>query len=203
MTRFRPLLLAAGLALAGVTHAVSSDPWTASIEYEAKNDFAGAAKVLQPYVKMTQPDEFALLRTGWLAWRAGNYNDAYYAYQAALRLNSASIDARLGLSLPLMAQQRWSAAEQALRDVLQIDPLNYTANTRLMAVLEGEQQWSDLLRLARGFQRRYPSDATTLVYLARASAALGQTAAARDAWQRVLQRYPGHGEAVERLKEYR
>jgi predicted Zn-dependent protease len=44
--------------------------------------------------------------------------------------------------------------------------------------------------------RRYPSDPSVLVYLARAEASRGNAAQARAAYAQVLERIPGHLEAL-------
>jgi len=196
----RPFLAVALLLLAAPVSA-ANDAWSASHTYEAKGDFASAAAVLQRLITTPQPDEFALLRYAWLHYRAGNYTESVRAYERALRINPASLDARLGLVLPLLAQHRWNQAEEVLRQTLKEDPWHYTTHTQLMQVEEALQQWVPLARHARELQRRYPSDATTLVYLARASRALNDHRTARDAYRRVLQRYPAHAEASDWLKQ--
>jgi len=123
----------------------------------------------------------------------------YKAYQQALEQNTRSFDARLGIALPLMAQKRWKEAKRYLQQVLAKSPLNYTANTRLMVCEEGLKQWQTLEKHASRLSSYYPSDATTLIYLARAYAWQGKKDMAAARYKRVLVRYPEHLEATRYL----
>ena len=86
------------------------------------------------------------------------------------------------------------------RKVIAVSPWDYTAHVRLMVCEEGEKRWQDLAQHAAEFSARFPSDATGLVYLARAEAWLGNVRRAQAAYVRVLARYPTHVEALSYLK---
>ena len=85
------------------------------------------------------------------------------------------------------------------QQALQTAPWNYYAHLRLMVAQEGQQQWQALLDHTTQLHQRYPSDATVLVYRARAQYWLGDKKAASDSYQQVLQRIPGHIEALQFL----
>ena len=151
--------------------------------------------------KKEKNNEFLFLRLGWLNYLRGSHNDSINNYQKALTLNDKSLDARLGLTLPLLAQQRWREAAKYAQQVLQSAPWNYYAHVRLMVAEEGLRQWQTLAKHADDVQRRYPSDATILVYLARANRWLNNTGDAKAAYREVLERVPGHIEALQYLEE--
>ncbi|MFQ5354901.1 MAG: tetratricopeptide repeat protein [Mariprofundaceae bacterium] len=177
----------------------NSSPWSSSYTLEAKGEYEKAAAVLVPLLGKGEDHEFARLRYGWLNYLQGNFNDSIKAYQQALEQNTRSFDARLGIALPLMAQKRWKEAMRYLKQVLAKSPLNYTANTRLMVCEEGLKQWQTLEKHASLFSSYYPSDATTLIYLARAYAWQGKKDLAAARYERVLVRYPEHLEATRYL----
>ena len=186
-----------------VASAWAQSPWTLSYEREAAGDYDGAVEALAPIVEARPEDDFAVLRRAWLRYLGGDYNASIREYRRALELNGRSLEAMLGLTLPLLAQQRWREAAAQAQTVLEIAPGNYYAHVRLMAAEEGLRQWSVLASHAADVSALYPSDATVLVYLARARAWQGNVAAARAAYERVLERIPGHEEAEAYLRDNR
>ncbi|MBI3393266.1 MAG: hypothetical protein HY039_08765 [Nitrospirae bacterium] len=180
--------------------ASGNDPWAQSYKLEQGGLYAQAAAVLDPLVARQPPHEFALLRHAWLNYLQGSHNEAVHKYTAALKVNPRSLDARLGLTLPLLAQQRWGEAAYHAKQVLAVSPWDYLANVRLMICEEGERKWEDLAKHAAEVALRYPADATVLVYLARAEAWLGHAGKAKTAYLQVLERIPGHVEATNFLK---
>ena len=175
------------------------DPWAESYRLESLTQYESAAKSIERIIKDNPKNEFAILRHGWLNYLRGAHNEAIRDYQKALDINPDSLDARLGLMLPLIAQQRWREVASQANKVLEVSPWNYYAHVRLMISEEGERKWDTLAKHARKVNQRYPSDATVLVYLARANDWLKNGKEARNAYGRVLRRVPGHIEATQYL----
>lgn len=171
------------------------DPWVESYRLEALGQYESAAESLDKLIKVNPRHEFAILRHGWLNYLHGAHNEALRDYQRALEINPESLDARLGLMLPLIAQQRWREVASHANKVLEVAPWNYYAHIRLMMSEEGERKWQTLAKHAKTVSQRYPSDASALVYLARANIWLKNDKAARHAYEQVLERVPGHIEA--------
>ena len=191
------------LCLGGGAHAQTNAAdgiWRESYTLEAAGKYAPASSVLDT-VPTSSPDyDFVLMRRGWLNYLQGRHNDAIRDYNLALAANPKSVEALLGITLPLMAQQRWREAAMAAKKVLAVSPWDYTAHVRLMVCEEGEKKWPDLAQHAGEFSARFPSDATALVYLARAEAWLGNVKRALAAYVRVRARLPTHVEAQTYLK---
>jgi len=188
------------LALAAVmipvsAYADSQGAWEKSYALETNGKYEKAAALIAPLMEKGREKELARLRYGWLNYLQGNFNDAIRAYKEALNYNPRSFDARLGVALPLMAQQRWNEATRYLQQVLAQSPHHYLANIRLMVCEEGLRKWDSLAKHAMTTAAYYPSDASSLVYLARAYAWQGKHELAREAYQGVLTRVPGHVEA--------
>jgi tetratricopeptide (TPR) repeat protein len=177
----------------------AADPWSESYRLEFLGQYGAAAQVLEPFLKQTPVNEFAVLRHGWLKYLEGNYNAAIRDYQTAININAESLDALLGMTLPLLAQQRWREAASFTGKALKIAPWNYYAHVRLMVAEEGQKQWKTLAKHAQQAVAHYPSDATFFVYLARAQAQLGKKQEARAAYRQVLERVPEHLEAMKFL----
>ena len=185
-----------GCVLWLVSHSsFAQEVWAESYRLELAGDYVAAARVLEPVLAADSDHEFALMRTAWLDYLSGNYNESIRGYRRALELNAESLETKLGLTLPLLAQQRWREAAGVAQEVLAVAPWNYYAHERLMVAEEGLRQWQRLAEHAAAVAVRYPSDATALVYLARAQAQRGLDAEARAAYTAVLERFPDHEEA--------
>jgi tetratricopeptide (TPR) repeat protein len=170
--------------------------WEASYRLEAAGQYADAVAVLQTAKTAKSEPELTAIRIAWLHYLQGKYNDAYQHYESALKINPDSMDARLGIVLPLLAQQRWRESEKYLKQVIEASPWNYIAHVRLMIAEEGQKKWDVLAKHAKEVSRRYPTDTTVLVYLARASYWSGDGDDAKEAYIKVLNRLPGHFEAT-------
>lgn len=186
------------LAYAGAISA-NEDPWQQSYSLEAKLDYAGAAMVLQPILKDNSKHEFALTRYAWLSYLQKEYNVSKDYYEKALAINPQSLDAQLGITLPLMAQGRWQEASNYAKKTLKIAPYQYYAHIRLMACEEALLEWNALLDHADKISHYYPADATILVYKARAASVKGKATIAVETYKAVLERSPGHLEAIRYL----
>ena len=190
------LLMCAGLP-AGAS-AQNDAIFANSYKLEAEKKYDAAAQAIAALANSGH--EFAQLRMGWLAYLQGKYNDSISAYNRLLQSNPNSIDGRLGVTLPLLAQQRWQDAAAQARHVLQLSPWDYTAHVRLMIAEEALKQWQALEQHAASVAAIYASDATSLVYLARARAWQRNVAGAKQAYAQVLERYPANEEARAYIK---
>ena len=169
--------------------------WQSSYQLEAAGKYTEAMAAIDG-VPANGPDaELKILRRGWLTYLPGRFDESIREYRLAIERNPKSVDARLGLTLPLLAAKRWREAEQAAQAALNIAPNNYTAMLRLVIALEAQQDWNMMLKIAATMAANYPSDASAYVYLARANAWLGKREEAVAAYTATLSRYPGHLEA--------
>ncbi len=173
--------------------------WNHSYQLETAGKYAEALNVIENV--SVSDAELAALRRGWLYYLQGSFSESIRHYRFAVERNSQSVEARLGLTLPLLAQKRWSEAEQNSKAALEISPNNYTALLRLAIALEGQRDWTALKKAGTVLVTRYPSDATAYVYLARANAWLYNRTEAVAAYRAVLSRSPGHLEAIAYLEK--
>ena len=188
------LTCASSLILYLVSTAVFADvdPWRESYRLEALYQYDAALSALN---NISSDNELALLRRGWLNYLKGSHSNAIDFYKKAISKNAKSLDARLGIILPLLAQQRWREAEQDAGKALEIAPWNSLAHIRLMQCEEALKQWSQLAKHAESVYQHYPTDATAWVFAARAYRKLGNNDAARRAYLKVLELIPDHVEA--------
>ena len=169
-----------------------ADPWRESHQLEKVYQYDAAINALKG---VSADNELVKLRRGWLNSLKGSHSKAIEHYKLAIKANQNSIDARLGILLPLLAQQRWHEAAQNANKVIEISPWNYYAHIRLMRTEEALKKWDKLAKHAAATNQRYPSDATVLVYLARANLMLDNKQAAINYYSKVLELIPDHFEA--------
>ena len=141
----------------------------------------------------TGTDDYLLhLRRGWLLYLNGRYADAVEAYQAAVSRAEASVEARLGMTLPLMALRRWPEAEQVCREVLNLAPGNYLGMSRLAYVLFSEGKFTEAEMAYRDVLEQYPADNDMRSGLGWSLLRQGRTDDATSAFSEVLRTVPGH-----------
>jgi tetratricopeptide (TPR) repeat protein len=193
------ILATLGLLLS--MNAAANPAWQQSYTLEASGNYAGAANEMTLVLQQSPTHELALMRRAWLRYLQAQYNAAIDDYKRVLIINTKSIDARLGLTLPLMAQLRWQEAAVEARKVIAVSNWNYTAHLHMLVCEEALQQWETLARHATELSAHYPSDASALVYLARAEAWQGHIELAKLAYGKVLELMPTHAEALAYLNQ--
>lgn len=91
-------------------------------------------KAIEPLLKIynTAKENYLItLRLGWLYYQKKDYPRSKDYYSEAIRLNPKSIDAKLGLTLPLSALNEWNKVKELYLDILKTNAMDYTANLRL------------------------------------------------------------------------
>lgn len=195
--KLHSLVVAIGIALALQSSLVSAQEavWQSSYQLEAAGKYTEALAAIEAVAANGPDAELKLLRRGWLYYLPGRFDESIREYRLAIERNPKSVDARLGLTLPLLAAKRWREAEQAAQAALSLAPNHYTALLRLVVALEAQHDWAIMTKAATTMVTSYPSDASAYVYLARANAWLGKRDEAVAAYSAALSRYPGHLEA--------
>ena len=82
------------------------------------------------------------LRLGWLSYLAGQYSDAVSYYSKAIKIRPLSIEARLGMTYPASAMGNWDNVITQYKEILKIDPNNYTANLKLGQIYYGRKNYT-------------------------------------------------------------
>jgi tetratricopeptide (TPR) repeat protein len=190
------LTAASAMLILSSTAALAQESvWANSYKLEGEKKFNEAISAIDS-VPANGPDaELKTLRRAWLYYSAGNYSESIREYRHGIERNSKSVDARLGVTLPLLAAKRWREAEQSARAVLDLAPNNYTALLRLTIALEAQSDWAAMHKTATTMVTAYPTDVTAYIYLARANLWLGKKSDGIAAYVAVLSRYPGQLEA--------
>ncbi len=132
------------------------------------------------------------LRRGWLLYLNGRYADSVEAYRAAVAEEGRSVEARTGMTLPLMALKRWSDAEAACDEILRIAPGNYLGLSRRAWVLFSAGRFGDAQAAYAAVLEQYPADNDMRAGLGWSMLRQGDRAGAQAAFEAVLHTVPGH-----------
>lgn len=174
--------------------------WSQSYLLESKQRYAEALEIIRPFTNNQQMAELARLREGWLLYLEGQYSEAIVSYSHALKLNPKSLDARLGLTLPLMAQNRWQEALQQSQLATHEASGNFTAQMRLLSCEYALKKWDLLTHHAEALTQQFSSESLPWLYLAYAQYYRGDLSAAHQSYQQVLVRDPNNVQAKKGLQ---
>ena len=171
-----------------------------SYEEEAKGNYQEAILVLMQASRAGDNSYLYHLRLGWLQYLMSKYIDSVNSYRKAAILNKDSIEAKLGLMLPLMAQGKWSDAEKVAKEILSLDPLSYLGNSRLAYIYYNLKQYKDAEASYRKVLSHYPGDIEMQVGLAWSLLKQDKKEAAEKAFGEILRYVPNHVSANAGMK---
>ncbi len=163
-----------------------------SYEEEAKGNYQEAILVLMQANRSGDNSYLYHLRLGWLQYLVTKYTDSVNSYRKAVILNKNSIEAKLGLMLPLMAQGKWSDAEKVAKEILSLDPLSYLGNSRMAYIYYNLKQYMDAEASYRKVLSYYPGDIEMQAGLAWSLLKQDKKEAADKAFGEILRYVPNH-----------
>lgn len=171
-----------------------------SYDEEGKGNYKEAILILIQAERLEEKSYLFHLRLGWLYYLAKQFSDSANAYQKAIRLHKDSIEARLGLMLPLMAQGRWPEAEKVAKEILQIDRASYLANSRLAYIYYNMKSFKEAEIYYRKVLQGYPGDVEMQAGLAWSLLKQDKRDEAEKVFGEILKVAPNHVSANVGLK---
>jgi tetratricopeptide (TPR) repeat protein len=190
-TAFATLSLLALVGVALPSHAASvADLYRQSYRLEAEGKAAPALSAMESIKSKAGASYFVSARIAWLSYLSGRYDESVNAYRAAAKLKPNAIEPKLGVTLPLLAQQKWRDLEKACRDVLKLDPRNAVARARLAHAHYASGNYPDAAVVYRQLVEDYPADLNNQTGLAWAMARMGRIAEAKKLFAAVLEVSP-------------
>lgn len=196
---YRKIYFLIALNFISSTVSAADSIWKKSHDLEAAGEYEKAADVIKSKVKIN--DEYAVLRYASLKYKQGEFNESIEYYKKAIKLNLDSLDAKLGITLPYMAQGRWRQVDLYTSQVLVLSDLNQTAHLRQMMAEEGMKKWTTLNRHSTKLVKSYPEDVELYRYYAYAKSRHGDTNRAKIGYYEVLKRDPDNAEANEYVED--
>ena len=169
--------------------------WRSSLAEEEAGRLEAALAALDGLPQPQHSGYAALFRRGWLHYRLGHHQQALIAYKAAWLLNPGSIEARLAMLLPLMAQARWDEVVVIAEQVLRRDPDDYLGLSRLAFAKFNSQHFPEAEAVYRRVVELYPSDLEMRAGLGWAVLRMGKQPEAAALFREVLDLSPEHESA--------
>jgi tetratricopeptide (TPR) repeat protein len=174
--------------------------WSRSRAAEEAGHLEAALAALDELPQPQRSGYAALFRRGWLHYRLAHHDQALIAYKAASLLNPDSIEARLAMLLPLMAQERWAEVAVIAEQVLRRDPDDYLALSRLAFAKFSSQHYPEAEAVYRRVVELYPSDIEMRAGLGWAVLRMGKQPEAAALFREVLDMSPEHESATAGLR---
>lgn len=137
------------------------------------------------------------LRTGWLAYLAGDYEAGEASYRAAMAAKPAALEAKIGLTLVLYVAQRWKALETACKQVLAEDPKHATVRARLASSHYATGNYPDAAAIYRKLVDSFPGELDYQTGLAWALLRMGKREEAVKLFRAVLALSPDNPNALQ------
>lgn len=162
------------------------DAYHQSYRYEKTQNYEDAIKAVTPVLAAYPQGYTVNLRLGWLHYLAGNYANAKSYYQAAIKIAPASLEAKLGYTLPLLAQERYEETETIAKQIIRVDDSNYYANLRLAFALRMQKKFDAAEAVLNRILPLYPTDVKFLAELGLIKLAQKQTDAAKRIFTDIL-----------------
>jgi len=171
-----------------------------SYEEEAKGNYQEAIFILAQASRSGDNSYLYHLRLGWLQYLASKYPDSVNSYRKAAILGKDSIEAKLGLMLPLMAQGKWSDAEKVAKEILSLEHLSYLANSRLAYIYYNLNQYQEAESYYRKILLYYPGDIEMQAGFAWSLLKQNKKEAAEKVFDEILRYVPNHVSANAGMK---
>lgn len=128
-----------------------------SLKCEEAKDVRKSIQALEGVYSEHKDDYLFNLRLGWLHYLAKNYEQSKKYYGHAFSLSgSQSVDALLGMTLPLSAQNDWDNVAATYHSVLTLDPMNFTANLRLGQIMLNRGIYGEAKKYLEKVQKSHP-----------------------------------------------
>jgi len=174
--------------------------FASSIDAEKRGDYAEAIKQLAAIYPEHKDNYLMNLRLGWLHYLSREYEESGKYYNAAIDISARkSIEAFLGLTLPMAALERWDGVESAYRSILALDANNYTANLRLGQIYLNRGEYAKAQPLLDKAHTFYPGEYEANLSLGWTHYYMGDRPKARLLLTTALMLVPGDSLALKGL----
>lgn len=139
------------------------------------------------------------LRLGWLTYLSGNFTESLPYYRKCVQLRPLSIEARLGIVLPLASVGNWTEVEMHYRKILEVDPANSLVNYRMGLLNYGREDYQNAFKYFELVVNHYPFDYDGAIMLAWTNFKLGKYREAKVLFNKTLLMRPDDASALEGL----
>ncbi len=186
ITLFSLAFVASYVTMATAQHSIP-ELFEASFEAETNGDYPSALNKVLEIVRSDMKNYTAILRSGWLFYNNKKYKSSLKYYQKAHKLKPRAIEPLLGMSLQHMALEEWEHTEIVIKEILDKDPNNYLANSRLAFILYSQGKYGEARTLYSKILQLYPADIEMMLGIAWTYVKMGYKKKASTWFNKVLQ----------------
>lgn len=186
------------LGISTITFGQSEEEaFSKSYAHEKSAQYADAINDIKAFYN---PANYELnLRTGYLYYMNKQYKESQNYYEKAIALMPYSIEAKLGIVLPLTELGNWNMISTEYNDILKIDPQNSTANYALGYIYYNNKDYATALKYFEKVVNLYPFTYYGLLMDGWAHLQLGKYNEAKILFNKVLLISPGDASAKQGL----
>lgn len=190
------------LALCFGTNAQTQDTqkgaFAKSYQHEYDADYISAISELTAIYEASSYE--INLRLGWLYYLQKDYLKSKRYYQKARDLKPNSIEAMFGYVYPIAALENWDEVIQIYKEILKLDPANYTANLRMANIFYFRKDFNRAITYAEVNGKNFPFDYSTNLVLGQINIGLGKIGQAKSYLNKALLYYPESTDAADLLQ---
>ncbi len=171
--------------------------WIKSFAAETKYEYDEAIEAVNQVLRITgdRNNTFAQTRLGWLHYLKKDYERAIKAYEAAAKLSPVAVTPLLGLVNCHRAANQLDEAIAAAKRVVDLSPLNYTANLALAQLYYIRKDYRNSGVYYYKLASSYPDNLEMASNLAWCYLKIGRAETANGIFGAVLAVLPDHAEA--------
>ena len=144
---------------------------------------------------------FINLRLGWLHYLSGDQKKSSIYYKEAIKIVPHSVEARMGLALPLSVMGNWDEITEIYKEILSIDPNNSVVNFRMALISFNKKDNEKATSYCMKVLDLYPFDYDTNLLLGKIQMSTGKMGLAKTTLYKALQYNPDSKEVRELLKK--
>ncbi len=124
-------------------------------------------EALDALKKVYREDNYEInLRLGWLSYLSGMFTESIAYYNNAIHKMPVSVEARLGIVLPLSAMGNWNQVVEQYNKILRVDPENTLVNYRMGVIYYERKQYGKAETYLKKVVNLFPFDHDSLLMLA-------------------------------------
>jgi len=139
------------------------------------------------------------LRLGWLAYLSGKFTESIAYYNNCINKLPMSVEARLGIVLPLSAMGNWNQIIDHYNVILSVDPHNSLVNYRMGVIYYERKQYDKAESYLKNVINLYPFDHDTMLMLGWVKLRQGNLNQAKLLFEKTLMANPADASAKEGL----
>ncbi len=173
------------------------DAFTKSYTLEYSGKYSEAISILKGFYDEKSYEQN--LRLGYLSYEAQQYTESENYYAKAIAIMPYSIEAKLGIVLPLSAKGNMNRMVEVYNDILKIDPQNSKVNYRMGYISYINKDYKTAYNYFEKVVNLYPFDYDGLIMFAWCNLQLSKTAEAKVLFNKVLLLSPSDASALEGL----